>query len=168
MNKLVLLTLAALALPGQAHALVIELVPLSASVNAQVVAVTNAGMQAVVFTGKAAQSIAARADYVLDTSKQMLVVSGKEIDLLISELRNEVEAEGEVIFFTGLILSHQAYGLVAKAVKNGVRFEMRAIDQVTRAVRLSLFAFNVAAARGVSAAYQAGTYRVSQLKNTYR
>ncbi len=90
------LILAPLLAPS-AHALEIEVQPLSLKAKAEILGIQGSvnGQKAIIFTGNTALSLAKSAGQTIDITRQMLVMTGKEVEDLVEFSLKETAAVGK-------------------------------------------------------------------------
>ncbi len=126
MKKLIVLfSFCLLALPGLADSaqasLKVQVVPLSVTTKAQILGVhrSSGGINAIVFTGQAAEDIAHAAGEVIDTTTQMVIVTGTEVAKLLAKVLANASNLTDTVFVTAQKFAQAAYDLVTGALHHG-------------------------------------------------
>ena len=125
MKKLfVLFSFCVLAIPGLSVAqasMKIQVVPLSVSTKAQILGVHNKSgvVDAIVFTGQAAEDIAHAAGETINADTQMVIVTGTDVAKLLAKIIGNAANLTDTVFVTAQKFAQVAYDLVTAALHHG-------------------------------------------------
>lgn len=116
-----LLFAALLALAPSAHALNIDIRPLALKAQAEVLGVQVGvdGTKAIVLTGQAAKKVAQAAGYTLNTSKELIVLTGKEVNQLVQVTLRTAGAAGKNALIFSADLTRGTFNLVGRSLHKG-------------------------------------------------
>lgn len=129
--KNLLLALTILVMAPLANALELEVQPLSLKAHASVfgLKVGVDGKKAIIFTGKAAQRVAAEAGYALNASREMIVMTGEKVDDLVEASVKTGIAAGKTVVITSEEFSKKAINVAYAGIYTGKDYVFLAINK---------------------------------------
>jgi hypothetical protein len=134
MKKMILMALS-MGLATAANAMEIEVAPLALQAKAEVVGIRAEvdGRAALIFTGKAAQKLAKATGVVIDTSTQMLVATGAEVEELVVASAGAAIETGHIVLVTSAKFGKKAMNLALEAAAQGARITNIGLKKVSKA-----------------------------------
>lgn len=114
-----------------ANALELEIQPLSLKARASVfgLKVGVDGKKAIIFTGKAAQRVAAEAGQAFDASREMIVMTGEKVDELIEDSIQTGIAAGKTVVITSAEFTKKAINVAYTGIYTGKDYVFLAINK---------------------------------------
>lgn len=128
MKKLLLLAMLALAPAVQALQIEVRPLALQAKVEVMGLRLEADGQKAIIMTGKAAVTVARAAGYTLNAATEMIILTGREVDLLIDDSLVGVEIVGKDAVIITAKLAQDSLNMVDLAVRDGASVLVFAAD----------------------------------------